>query len=59
MESQSDKAIQTLYGAGGISVSNIGLFPGTAAGVGPEVVAKEVNRVLAQLESGDYEVVSV
>lgn len=57
MTGQMTLAQNRLFGADGLGVSDIKLFPGTERDVSSEQFVAELNKVLAQLEAGDYEVV--
>lgn len=57
MASEIQKLKDRLYGTGGLQARNIGIFPGTNPHATPEDVAREINKALAQLEVGDYEIV--
>lgn len=47
-----------LYGDDGLKVSDFKLFPGSSADVTPDQRADQVNKILAQLEAGDFEEVT-
>lgn len=47
-----------LYGDEGIKVSDFKLFPGSSTDVTPDQRADQVNKILAQLEAGDFEEVT-
>lgn len=57
MSMQIELAKHTLFDADRLSASNVKLFPGSSRDVGPEQMAEEVNKALAQIEAGDYDVV--
>ena len=57
MTKQLQIAKERLFGQGGLDVANIKLFPGTNRDATPEQMAETINNVIADLESGDYELV--
>jgi hypothetical protein len=59
VSNQMELAKSRLFGDGSLQVSNIKLFPGEARDSTPEQMAEEVKKSLAQIESGDYELVDV
>lgn len=58
MAIQLELAQNRLYGADGLDVSDFKMYPGTDRDVTKEQFAEQINKVLAQLEAGDYELVS-
>lgn len=57
MTGQMILAQNRLFGTDGLDVSDIKLFPGSERDVSSEQFVSELNKVLAQLEAGDYEFV--
>lgn len=57
MAKEIDVAKHRLFDKDGLDADNIKLFPGSSRDVTSAQMADEVNKVIAQLESGDYEVV--
>lgn len=57
MTGQMTLAQNRLFGTDGLGVSDIKLFPGSERDVSNEQFVAEINKVLAQLEAGDYDVV--
>lgn len=57
METQMDVAKHRLFDKEGLDADNIKLFPGTSRDATPEEMAEQVNRAIAQIEAGDYEIV--
>lgn len=55
MADQMQLAQNRLYGDNGLKVKDIKLFPGTSRDVSKDEFAREVNKVLSQLEAGDFE----
>jgi hypothetical protein len=58
MTTQLELAKHALFDKGGFRAADIKLYPGTNRDATPEQMAQQVNRALAQLTSGDYEVVN-
>jgi hypothetical protein len=58
MTTQLEMAKHTLFDKNGLRAADIKLYPGTNRDATPEQMAAQVNRALAQLTSGDYEVVN-
>lgn len=52
------EAAKGLFTDGSLQVMDIKLFPGTSRDATAEQMAEQVNRVIAQLDAGDYEVVA-
>lgn len=57
MANQLTLAQNRLYGADGLAVSDFKMYPGTSRDVPKEQFAEQINKVLAQIEVGDYELV--
>lgn len=57
MANQLELARNRLYGDGGLAVSDFKMYPGTSRDVSKEQFAEQVNKVLAQIEAGEYELV--
>lgn len=43
----------------GFSATNIKMYPGTDRETGAEQFAEQINKVLAQIKVGDYEIVNI
>lgn len=52
-----DKLKETLYGEGGLQVSNFGFSPGSDP-ADAETTAKQIRMAIEQIEAGDFEVVA-
>lgn len=59
MANQLELARNRLYGTDGLAVSDFKMYPGTARDVSKEQFAEQINKVLAQIEAGDYELIEV
>ncbi|MBC6442550.1 MAG: hypothetical protein GDA53_05380 [Rhodobacteraceae bacterium] len=46
-----------LYGRGSLEVSDVKIFPGTLREVTKEQIAEQLNRSLAEIETGDFDLV--
>lgn len=57
MSTQTELAKRRLFGDDGLRASNFKLFPGVSRAVTPQQFAEQVNKVVTQLEEGDYELV--
>jgi hypothetical protein len=57
MSTQAELAKRRLFGDDSLRASNFKIFPGTSRETGPQQIAEQVNKVLSQLEEGDFEVV--
>ena len=57
MGTQMEMARHLLFDADGLNVSNVKLFPGASREVTVDQVAEQVNKAIAQIEAGDYDVV--
>lgn len=57
MKTQLDVARHRLFDAGMLNAANMKLFPGNSRDAAPEKVAEQVNKAVAQIEAGDFEVV--
>lgn len=57
MANQVTLAQNRLYGADGLAVSDFKMYPGTDRDVSKEQFAEQINKVLAQIEAGDYDLV--
>jgi hypothetical protein len=55
--SQVQKAKDRLYADEGLRASNLKLFPGSVREITPEELAEQINKAVAQIEAGDYDVV--
>lgn len=56
MQSQMELAKHRLFDHDALSVDDIKLFPGSNRDATREQVAEQINKALAQIEAGDYEV---
>ncbi len=57
MADQVQLAQNRLYGDSGLKVSDMKLFPGSSRDVTKEDFAEQINKSLAEIESGDYDLV--
>lgn len=57
MSAQAEIAKRRLFGDDGLRVSNFKMFPGTSREATPAQIAERINKVVVQLEEGDYELV--
>lgn len=57
MPSQLDLAKHRLFDKDALNVKDVKLFPGGSRDITPEQMAEQLNKALAQIEAGDYEVV--
>ncbi|HXA39649.1 MAG TPA: hypothetical protein VNW53_11660 [Phenylobacterium sp.] len=55
MSTQTDIAKRRLFGDDGLHASNFKLFPGTSREKTPQQIAEQVNKIVTQLEEGDFE----
>lgn len=58
MGAQLEFAKSRLFDADAIGASNIKLFPGHNRDATPEQLSAELNKVITQLEAGDYDLVN-
>ena len=58
MTTQVEMASKKLFNDG-FAATNIKLYPGTDRETGAEQFAEQINKVLAQIKVGDYEIVDV
>ncbi|HAE03232.1 MAG TPA: hypothetical protein DCL95_15890 [Rhodospirillaceae bacterium] len=56
MADQVSLAQNRLFGESGLKVKDVKLFPGSSRDVSEAQFATEINKVLSQLEAGDYDV---
>lgn len=54
---QMELAKKRLFGADSLQVTNVKLFPGSNRDVTAEQMAEQVNKAIAQIEVGDYDMV--
>jgi len=59
MATQLEVAKNRLFGEGGLQATNIKLYPGHSRDASAEQMAEQVNKALAQIENGDYDVVEL
>ncbi len=57
MQSQLEVAKHRLFDKDALGSDDIKLFPGSNRDVTREQVAEQINKALAQIESGDYDLV--
>lgn len=58
MTTQIDLATKHLFDADALGATNIKLFPGSNRDISAEQFAEQINNALAQIEAGDFDVVS-
>lgn len=58
MPNSIEMAKNRLYGANGLMVADIKLFHGESVDVTPNQRAEQVNKILAHLDAGDFDVVT-
>lgn len=56
MNSQMQLAKHSLFDADRLNVRDIKLYPGTNRDAAAEEMAEQINKALAQIESGDYDI---
>lgn len=59
MGSQLTLAKNRLFDQDSLGVTNIKLFPGSNRDTTPEQFAEQINKVISQLEAGDYDVIEL
>jgi hypothetical protein len=57
MSIQINLASNRLYGEEGLQVSDVKLFPGAQRDISKDEFAEQLNKSLAEIENGDYELV--
>ena len=57
MSNHVNIASNRLFGADGLNVSDIKLFPGMKRDISTDEFAEQINKSLADIENGDYEIV--
>ncbi|MBC6436823.1 MAG: hypothetical protein GDA52_01500 [Rhodobacteraceae bacterium] len=57
MSSQTRILSNRLYGTDSLKVSDVKIFPGTLREVTEEQFAEQLNRSLAEIETGDFDLV--
>lgn len=57
MPTQLDIAKRRLFDEEALNADNIKLFPGTNRDSTPEQMAEQINKAIAQIDAGDYELV--
>jgi hypothetical protein len=57
MSTQTEIVKRRLFGDDGLHASNFKLFPGSSREVTAQQIAEQVNKIVTQLEEGDYELV--
>ena len=58
MGTQLEMARRLLFDADGLHASNLKLFPGDSRAATPDDMAEQVNKAIAQIEAGDYDLVA-
>ncbi len=58
MSTQIELATKHLFDVDALGATNIKLFPGSKRDISAEQFAVQINKALAQIEAGDFEVVS-
>lgn len=53
----TELATRRLFGDDGLRADNFKLFPGSSREATKQGIAEQINKVIVQLEEGDYEVV--
>jgi len=61
VKTQLEQAKETLYGKGGLGVTNLKLFPGSNRDVTAEEIAEQINAVVGDLmlDQGEAEIIDV
>ena len=59
MKTQLEVTKHRLFSEEGLRVANIKLFPGSNRETSGEKVGEQLNKAIAQLEVGDYEIVDL
>jgi hypothetical protein len=57
MGAKVEVAKHRLFDENKLNVADVKLFPGSSRDVTPEDIADQLNRVISQLENGDYDLV--
>lgn len=57
MGTQLELAKHRLFDADGLDVSNVKLFPGNSRDTTDDQIAEQINKAIAQIEAGDYDLV--
>lgn len=57
MQTQLEIAKHRLFDKEALGATDIKLFPGSNRDATPEQVAEQINKAIAQIEAGDYELV--
>lgn len=57
MNTELSNAKDTLFGPEGLGVSDFKLFPGTSREATPSEFAREINKAVADVIAGDFDVV--
>lgn len=50
-----EMAKRRLFDSDGLGARNVSVFPGSSRDASAEQVARQINRVISQLEAGEYE----
>lgn len=57
MSTQTELAKRRLFGDDGLRATNFKLFPGMSREMTAQQIGEQVNKIVTQLEEGDYELV--
>jgi hypothetical protein len=57
MKTQLELAKHRLFDPDALNAANIKLFPGSSRDATPEQFAEQINKALAQIEAGDFELI--
>lgn len=57
MKTQLDVAKHRLFDVDALNAANVKLYPGSSRDATPEKVAEQVNKAIAQIEVGDFDLV--
>ena len=57
MGTQLELAKHRIFDADGLHASNLKLFPGTNRDATVEQISEQINKAIAQIEAGDYDLV--
>ena len=57
MRTQLDIVKHRLFEREALNVSNVKLFPGSNRDASAEQIAEQINKAIAQIEAGDYDLV--
>ena len=57
MATQLETAKHRLFDKGALNADNVKLYPGSDRDATPEQMAEQINKAIAQIDAGDYEIV--